>query len=241
MNKEYTYIYMVLDESGSMSTRRADVIGSVNSFIKKHKEIPGKADITIRTFNDKHNIILNNKDLYSTGDLHENSYYPMGSTALYDAIGLGIDTLGGILREKNPKDRPDKVIFIIQTDGEENSSVVYKLQDIKEKIQHQTSKYNWEFVFVGVTSESVLNAQDMGIPKDNTMAYINSSKGTQQTFDSLASNSVCYRSSGVASMAFTQKDRDAQTDSTVPGEIQSNSPNIISNINKLFEINQIVP
>lgn len=241
MNTEYTYIYMVLDESGSMSTRRADVIGSVNSFIKKHKEIPGKADITIRTFNDEHNRVVNNKDLYSISDLHENNYYPMGSTALYDAIGLGIDSLGGILKEKKSADRPSKVIFIIQTDGEENSSVVYKLQDIKEKIQHQTSKYNWEFVFVGVTSESVLNAQDMGIPKANTMAYVNNAKGMQQTFDSLASNSVCYRSSGTFSMAFTQKDREAQTDCAVTGDTQEIQSNIISNIDKLLTNSEAIP
>lgn len=45
-------------------------------------------------------------------------------------------------------DRPGKVVFVITTDGMENASREFTYEKVKELIQHQQEKYNWEFIFL---------------------------------------------------------------------------------------------
>lgn len=58
-------------------------------------------------------------------------------TALLDAIGKTIVDTGKWLAAKAENDRPEKVIFVILTDGHENSSKEFTRQRIFEMIRHQ--------------------------------------------------------------------------------------------------------
>ena len=65
---------------------------------------------------------------------------------MLDAIGLTIHKIGNAQRHTADDYRAEKVMFVIITDGEENSSREYTAEKIKAQIERQKSKYGWEFV-----------------------------------------------------------------------------------------------
>jgi hypothetical protein len=103
--------------------------------------------------------------------LNHSTYVPRGSTALYDAIGKTIDSLGKTLAETPADQRPGKVIIAILTDGAENASRSFTLHDINQRIRHQTDTYHWEFLFLGANQDAIASAGAMGIAAANSATY----------------------------------------------------------------------
>ena len=69
-----------------------------------------------------------------------------------DAIGRTIDNIGGRLDKSAAK--PDKVIVVVLTDGQENASREYTRERVAEMIKHQQEKYAWEFVFLAANQDA---------------------------------------------------------------------------------------
>jgi hypothetical protein len=88
---------------------------------------------------------------------------PRGGTALLDAVGRAINETGERLARMPEEDRPGLVIFVVMTDGEENSSKEFSKARIKEMIQHQQEVYNWHFTFLGANQDAFAEAGGMGI------------------------------------------------------------------------------
>ena len=61
------------------------------------------------------------------------------------------------------QDRPGLVIFVVMTDGQENSSHEFSKAKIKEMTQLQQEKYGWHFTFLGADQDSFAEAHEMGI------------------------------------------------------------------------------
>ena len=119
----------------------------------------------------------------------------MGGTPLYDAIGQTIDKVGADLAALPEYDRPKRVMFIIQTDGQENSSREYTKEMIKERIEHQQSKYSWQFLFLSADASAIQDAQSFGVNKNMTVAYTSDSKGATEAFRSASLAASTFRSS----------------------------------------------
>lgn len=62
----------------------------------------------------------------------EKEYYARGCTALLDAIGGAIHHIGNVHKYARDEDRPEKTIFVITTDGYENSSRKYTAERVKQ-------------------------------------------------------------------------------------------------------------
>jgi hypothetical protein len=92
-------------------------------------------------------------------------------TALLDAVGRGISETGERLRKMKKKDRPGLVVFVIVTDGHENSSQEYTRDKIREMIKHQREKYNWQFIFLGADDSAFDEARSWGIALQSTAVY----------------------------------------------------------------------
>ena len=119
-------IILLLDESGSMIHNRIEILQAVNNFVKDQQSKPEDGStLSILMFNNKIRVLFNNKELKDVPKLTENDYYPDGMTALYDAIGNAIDDHAGRKR----------VLMVIVTDGQENSSKKYNKHTIKQKIE----------------------------------------------------------------------------------------------------------
>ena len=76
-----------------------------------------------------------------------------------------------------------KVIFVISTDGLENSSREFTKQKVKELIKHQQEKYGWEFIFLGANINAVKEAGSIGIHKDYAFNYVTSEAGIKEMYD----------------------------------------------------------
>lgn len=158
-----TWVVFVIDQSGSMSGLREDTVGGYNNLIEEQKKTPGKVSITTVFFNHVINEICVGIDINEVNPLKQKDYAPMGSTALYDAIGYTIDAVQTKIDDTNPIDRPKNVLFVIMTDGEENSSIRYKKDEIVKMITHQQNGHGWEFVFCGADVNAFKEAEALNI------------------------------------------------------------------------------
>ena len=176
-------IVFLLDRSGSMSGSEQDTIGGYNSYIKKMKKNNITTKVTTVLFDDQYEVITNRKDINNIKNITDKEYYVRGCTALYDAIGKTINNL-----DKEIKN--NKVLFIITTDGLENSSKEYNRKSIQKLIK---SHSNWEFLYIGANIDSYSEGQSIGISSNNIANYKKDKAGTSKLFDSVARASIMYK------------------------------------------------
>ncbi|MEH7332333.1 vWA domain-containing protein [Neobacillus drentensis] len=182
MNKNLTEIIFLLDRSGSMSGLESDTMGGFNAFIEKQRKLAGETIVTTVLFDDQYEILWNGIDAQKAR-LTDKEYYVRGCTALLDAVGKTILDVGYRLSNTSEDKRPGKVIFVITTDGMENASREYTYKKVKELIQHQQEKYNWEFIFLGANIDAEKEADSLGIDMENAYSFEASEKGVEVMYD----------------------------------------------------------
>lgn len=181
-----TLINFVLDKSGSMGSCITDTIGGFNTYIKKLKEDKKSKylfSLTLfdTTFENRHIAV----DLSAVPELTLKTYVPSGMTALYDAIGKTVAAV------ESKGENADKVLTVILTDGQENSSHEYHLQTIKDLITRK-EKEGWTFVFLGADLSAFAVGDAIGTQTANAVAYNTANMGA--TFTNLACATMSYSS-----------------------------------------------
>jgi uncharacterized protein YegL len=182
MRKNYCEIIMILDASGSMCSLSNETIINYNNFILEQKKLSGDCDITLVTFNHEHKTVYDKVPLKNVKDLTNSDYKPDGYTALLDTLGYVIDNVGKRLSSTTEDQRPSKVVVVIITDGQENSSVNYNNSQIADKIKLQTDTYKWEFIYLGANQDSFANAGKLNIPTFNTQNFTADVKGLKSAY-----------------------------------------------------------
>ena len=176
MKKGLTEIIYVLDRSGSMGHLTGDTIGAYNAYLDEQKNFDGETRITTVLFDDKYELLFNGVSIDEAYLDHE-KYFVRGMTALYDALGKTIMDVGARLFSTPESERPEKVIFIITTDGYENASKEFTQKKVKEMIEHQQSRYSWEFLFFGANIDSAETASSIGVAEESAFDFEASPKG----------------------------------------------------------------
>jgi hypothetical protein len=182
MNKNKTEIIFLLDRSGSMGGLEDDTIGGFNALIERQCKMKGVTYLTTVLFDDQTEILWNGIDAHHAR-LTDHEYYVRGCTALLDAVGKTISEVGRRLSQMSEDKRPGNVIFVITTDGMENSSREYSYDKVKKMINHQQEKYNWEFIFMGANIDAVGEADSIGIPKEQAFSFEASNEGVGKMYD----------------------------------------------------------
>lgn len=177
MKQDTVEAILVIDRSGSMQSIKKGTIDGINEFLESMRTNGLITKITLVQFDDKYDVLVNGTDASMVQNLTEQTFIPRGMTALHDAIGKTINTVGERLRNTPESERPSKVMFAIFTDGQENASNEFNGDAIKKMITHQQDKYSWNFVFVGANQDSILTAQSMGISAGSAINYSNSNLG----------------------------------------------------------------
>lgn len=203
---DLTDISFVLDRSGSMESVRQPTIAAFNQFLLSQKQAPGHARMTLVQFDDQYEILYRGIPLSETVELTAQTFVPRGSTALLDAIGRTIIDTGARLSAMAEAERPGAVLFVIQTDGQENSSREFSLAKINEMIGEQRDKYSWQFIFLGANQDAIASAAAMQIPAAQALGYAAHAKGTRATFDVLSKKAAMMR------QARSQGNRDAKVE-----------------------------
>ena len=164
MKKNYLKIIFVIDESGSMHGTESDVIGGFNSFIEKQKtQEYGKIDVTLYKFNDECSRIFNDLPLNKIRPLRNRDYTPGGTTALYDAIGIAVSKADKNNSHLKAACKPDMVMMVVITDGQENSSREYSALTVKQLIENHERNENWQFIYLGADLSNFADADSLGI------------------------------------------------------------------------------
>jgi uncharacterized protein YegL len=182
MKKGLTELVFILDKSGSMAGLEDDTIGGFNSMLQKQKLVDSECLITTVLFDTCYNLLHDRIDIKAVGPITQKEYSVGGMTALLDAIGKTIHKIGNAQRHTADDFRAENVMFVIITDGLENSSREYSPEKVKSQIERQKSKYNWEFIFLGANIDAALTAEQYGICADRAVDYIADSKGTKLNF-----------------------------------------------------------
>lgn len=183
MNKNLTEIIFLLDRSKSMTGLEADTIGGFNSFIQRQCGL-GKTNITTILFDNKYEILHNGVDA-STVTLTEKDYHTRSSTALLDAIGKAIIDVNFRLSQTDDENYPGKVIFVITTDGLENSSTEFTYDQIRKMITRQKELFNWEFIFMGANMDVIKECRKLGIHPSLSFNFQASFRGTRQMYQKI--------------------------------------------------------
>ena len=182
MKKDLTEIIYILDRSGSMHNLTADTIGGYNSMIEKQKNEPGEAYVTTVLFDDGYELLHDHVNIKEIQPITNKEYYAKGCTALLDAVGKTINSIGSRLSATPEEERPEKVILVIVTDGLENSSCEFDKQTVKDMIEHQQNKYSWTFMFLGANMDAVSEAASYGISSGYSRTYMANSRGTDAVY-----------------------------------------------------------
>lgn len=189
-------LVFILDESGSMRGLEKDTIGGFNSTIDKQKKEDGDCIVSTVCFSNSQRVVHDRVNLRDVKELTEKDYVPCGSTALIDTVASSIKHIKMVHKYIRKEDRPDKVMFIITTDGMENASHKYSLNETKKMIE-ECKENGWEFIFLAANIDAYETARDYGFDEGSTVNYVNDEEGTDIKFCCVDKAISSIRSSGV--------------------------------------------
>jgi len=225
MKQNKTEIILLVDRSGSMQTIKKDMEGGLKAFIDSQKKLGGEVLVTYYQFDSNDSHVMPSGIRYSKGlpkersvltkvfecrDINEVNEFviePRGGTPLIEAVAKAIVEVGVRLANTDESQRPEHVIFVIITDGQENSSAQeYSPERVKIMIKHQTDVYKWKFEFLGANIDAVtMGGQYFGFTSDTSTTFGTNEKGITGSMDLLARKTVAYRTH--TSYTTTEEDR----------------------------------
>jgi len=191
--EDLTLIACVIDRSGSMGSILDDAVGGFNAFLREQKEDKSnECRMTLTMFNDTYEIKYNNVPIGEVEEFTNATYCPAGSTALLDSLGRTINEVGKELDALPEEEKPGKVIFVVLTDGQENASKEFQLDNVKELIKQQRETWKWEFVFLATDEEGIQGGMNLGITHCSAFCAQN----TRAAYDAVSKDLMSYRKTG---------------------------------------------
>ena len=184
MNAELTELVFILDRSGSMNGLESDTIGGFNGMLAKQKAEREKVNVTTVLFDDEVEVIHDRFPIDIIEPLTDEEYFVRGCTALLDAVGEVVKKIENVQKHLPEAHKAGKVIFVITTDGLENSSVEYTYNDIKRMIEAK-KECGWEFLFLGANIDAGKEAEKMGIARERAVTYENDHRGVALNYETV--------------------------------------------------------
>lgn len=151
-----SFVYCVLDRSGSMADCLTDTIGGFNTFLKEQDP---DTVLSLTLFDNEINQVYK-KAVGDIEPLNTKTYVPRGGTALLDAIGHVIKSV--------PIDETPSIVIL--TDGFENSSKKYSKLHINDLIEEK-KKAGWTFVFLAANQDAIQSASELGISENSALTF----------------------------------------------------------------------
>ena len=174
VNPNTAHLTLVVDRSGSMQSVRDDAQGGINTLLAEQFAAPARTlTVTLVEFDDDIDTIAR---LSTTAPRYE--LIPKGCTRLLDAVGTEIARTGQDLAALPEHERPERVLFVVVTDGMENASTEFTMQQVRAAVEHQRTVYSWQFQFIGADA-AAWQGTDMGMA---TTRYAASPAGTRAAY-----------------------------------------------------------
>ena len=184
MNTELTELVFILDRSGSMGGLESDTIGGFNGMIARQKKEGEKINVTTVLFDDEVEIVHDRFPIEIIEPLTDKEYFVRGCTALLDAVGQAINKIDNVQKHLPEDHKAGKVLFVITTDGLENSSEEFTYKDIKRMIEAK-KECGWEFLFLGANIDAAKEAEKIGIARNRSVTYENDEHGIALNYEAV--------------------------------------------------------
>lgn len=148
-------LVFILDRSTSMKPVQSGMIAGFNRLLSKLRLSKDTIKISLIVFNHQVIVIQNGVDVKDCVELNQARYYPGGKTALLDAIGVSYKTVDD--RIKSSKVKPDKVLFVVWSDGKGGTSdTLYNKTKIQALYNKRNSRYKFLFISADVDDSQLL-------------------------------------------------------------------------------------
>lgn len=228
-----TLIAALLDRSGSMSASKAATEEGFNGLILEQVKQPGQALVTLAQFDSYGGNAIRQPAVFGQGFWGEPQKYegfkpeylyefkditsvpklkiePRGGTPLLDAIGNFVTKVGADLAKMREVDRPDTVLVVVLTDGQENMSQAWNRSRVKDLIRQQEDVYKWRFLFLGSNIDAVAEGASMGFREDSSLTYNDDAPVAVAAAFSATSDYISLaRSGNLASAGYSTANRSA--------------------------------
>lgn len=193
-----------------MSDCVSDTCGGFNTFIAEQCKLPGKITVTLAQFDHEFSYNFEARPVRDVPQLSPLNYTPRGQTALLDAACRLIDETGYYLSGMPRHERPDKVFCVIITDGKENASRVHpRYEDLAYRIRLQSTRYHWQFVFLGADQDAIAEAGRLGIHAAAAMDFGKSPLGIYNMYAATAKNVADVHCGLKSSVSYSEAERAA--------------------------------
>ncbi len=186
-------IVVLLDRSGSMASMRDDMVKGFDGFIADQRKLPGRCVVTLAQFDTGGTDVV--YEAKPVADVPGLVLVPRGGTPLLDAMGDTITRVSDRISKSQGNARPDRVLFLSITDGEENSSHRFKKEQIQALVKEHTAD-GWEFSFLGANVDAFAESGKMGVPASGTMNYVPDSVGVRHAFAAVSCSTETLRGGG---------------------------------------------
>lgn len=187
-----TRVSVILDRSGSMGDMRTEVISGFNALLDEQRKVPGKTRWSMVQFDFVNEVKLERTFTDVKGKdvpyLTEATFEPRGSTPLLDAVGTELARLG---------ESPDPTIVVIITDGYENASHEYELDQIKKMVSVRED-LGWQFIFLGANQDAFDSRKKYGMMNAQSVTFDPGT--TQVAYASVGQTMTDYRTTGTRSV-----------------------------------------
>lgn len=193
MKTNLTELVFVLDRSGSMGGLEDDTIGGFNAMLEKQQALTDPCLVTTILFDHEYIRLHHRQDIRRIAPLTRRDYEPRGSTALFDALGRSIHETVMAQKKCLAHERADKVLFVVITDGYENSSKYFNREEIKHLVEKQQLVYDWEFIFLGANIDAISTASNLGFYERNVSDFVPDGAGIGTAFESVEKAVKCCR------------------------------------------------
>ena len=199
-----TELVFILDRSGSMSGLESDTIGGFNGMLTQHRSEGGDVLVSTVLFDHENEVVHDRVRIADVPTLTSKEYYTRGCTALLDAMGDGIRHIKNVHKYARPEDRPARTMFIITTDGMENSSTRYTADQVRAMVKQQ-EEAGWAFVFLGANIDAVQVAGGLGIRPEFAAEFACDAAGVRENFASLGAMTCAFSAVGEVPIGWAEK------------------------------------
>lgn len=209
-----TELIVLMDRSGSMNLIRSDMEGGFDRFMSEQAAVEGECYVTLVQFDS-----FKTDTVYtgiSVDSVPACTLEPRGMTPLLDAMGATIGEVSSRLDELGEEDKPDHVVFLVITDGEENASREYQLHDIRNLVEGCT-KRGWHFAYLGANVDAFNVAGGLGVNAVSASSYAADSDGVQAMYAASSKGLSGLRSGGTSELridvsGFSEEEEDEDGD-----------------------------
>jgi len=195
MKKQKTIYHLIVDKSGSMSDCIDNTINGFNEQVFKIKQLQEEfteqvVTLGLTTFNNESTHHFFQEIPANVRMLNRDTYRPSGGTALLDAIGQVCEKCErDMLNDSENFDTT--AVIVILTDGYENASRMFRLEEIRRTISRLEATGKWTFSFLGATLDAVDVAESMNIKRHNSVVF-NKAGMTSEVWGNLSDSMSSY-------------------------------------------------